>query len=482
MPRTPLMRRTLSRDVCLQLQDHSVQSFPAAEFFKADGRDPAVPAARLAGQFVHQNRTLFERLQIKARHEYDGKAVQLVLESGATAGAVPLLSPMTGRFDFGLVVQPRFPWPGIGPMLARMGWRIAPTPLRLPMLRRTERKVPAWVISVMVLTRLDALLKQLDRRFEHVRALTHAPKGSVDWSAYATGSLPSARFLEVPCRFPDLRDDRSLKGAIRFTLEAQIRSLSSQREHGAFVHQLIEKADSMLQNVRSVPPLRPQEGQMQAWLRTPLRSEAYIEGLQAIDWTMDERGLAGLSDLEGIPWLMPMDAFFEAWVEVVMQRVSTRVGGELRVGRLQQTVAAVHWEPPYTGSQRSLRPDLVLNGRDFTLIVDAKYKRHFEELSSSRWNHLDDWLREGHRADLLQALAYGSLSEAPLTICVLAYPCRQETWESLKRRGMVIHQATLPTRSRRLLLWLTAVPMHDAVEDLAQPIAEELRRHLREAA
>ena len=33
-------------------------------------------------------------------------------------------------------------------------------------------------------------------------------------------------------------------------------------------------------------------------------------GLQAIEWTADERGLAGVSDLEGIPWTMPMNEFF----------------------------------------------------------------------------------------------------------------------------------------------------------------------------
>ena len=32
-----------------------------------------------------------------------------------------------------------------------------------------------------------------------------------------------------------------------------------------------------------------------------------MEGMQAIDWTVEERGLAGLSDLEGIPWTMPME-------------------------------------------------------------------------------------------------------------------------------------------------------------------------------
>jgi len=63
---------------------------------------------------------------------------------------------------------------------------------------------------------------------------------------------------------------------------------------------------------------------VQGWLRRPLGSDALMEGLQAIDWSVEERGLAGLSDMEGLPWTMPMDQFFEAWVETFASSSSCR--------------------------------------------------------------------------------------------------------------------------------------------------------------
>jgi hypothetical protein len=93
------------------------------------------------------------------RRDYDGRQVLLHIDSGSAVGAVPLVSPISGRRDFGLVVQPRFPWKGIGPMLAEMGWLISPTPLRLPLLKRSERRVPPWVLSFMILARLKAAAK-----------------------------------------------------------------------------------------------------------------------------------------------------------------------------------------------------------------------------------------------------------------------------------------------------------------------------------
>jgi hypothetical protein len=95
-------------------------------------------------------------------------------------------------------------------MLAEMGWLISPTPLRLPLLKRSERRVPPWVLSFMVLARLKALLERLERRFELATEILSAPKGSIDWTQYATRQLPPGNFLSVPCTFPDLRDDRQL--------------------------------------------------------------------------------------------------------------------------------------------------------------------------------------------------------------------------------------------------------------------------------
>lgn len=474
--RYPLLRVEPSRDLCLELQDYTTVTKSAAEFFGVRGAlDPASQAARLADQFISQNAAFLNLVKVTIRRDYDGRDVLLVIESGGTVGALPLFSPLSAKPDFGIVVQPRFPWSGIGPMLAEMGWLVSPSPLRLPLLKRSERRVPPWVLSFMVLARLKALLDRLERRFEIVSEARSAPKGNVNWTEYCTREMSRARFLSVPCSFADLRDDRELKSAIRFTLERQIRSLETQREQGSFVHRLISFAESLLLRVEAAASRRPAAGQIDAWMRRPLRNEVLIEGLQAIDWTVEERGLAGLSDLEGIPWTMPMERFFEAWVETLMRTVALRTGGSLRVARRRETVSPLSWEPPYVGSQRSLVPDLLFELDGITLIVDAKYKRHWEELQEKGWQEQEADLREQHRQDLLQVLAYANLATSISVICCLVYPCSLVTWQSLKERGRLFHQAELPNRGRRIQVWLTAVPMSAAVSQFAEPLATQIR-------
>jgi len=244
---SPIIAIKPANNVCLELEDYSQVTKSAVSLFNCkDSPDPAGQAARLTEQFITQNIPVFQLLEVTIHRDYDGRDLLLHIQSSSVIGAVPLFSPLTAKPDYGLVIQPRFPWAGIGPMLAEMGWLIVPTPLRLPLLKRSARNVPLWVLSFTVLARLKLLLDRLDRRFELTKETLPAPKGSINWTQYATHQLPRGSFLSVPCTFPDLRDDQHLKGVIRFTIEKQLRSLESQREQGAFIHRLISLAEGLL--------------------------------------------------------------------------------------------------------------------------------------------------------------------------------------------------------------------------------------------
>jgi 5-methylcytosine-specific restriction endonuclease McrBC regulatory subunit McrC len=209
-----------------------------------------------------------------------------------------------------------------------------------------------------------------------------------------------------------------------------------------------------------------------------MRANQFLEGLQAIEWTIEERGLAGVSDLEGIPWTMRMDHFFEAWVETVFRVIAKRTGARVKVGRKRETTQPISWDPPYLGSQKSLVPDIWLEWDSVTLIIDAKYKRHWEEMGYHRWSDIEEQVREEHRNDLLQVLAYANLAHTTRVIVCLAYPCSRENWVSLSERGRILHKAEISIGSRSLHLWLTAVPMATAVERIAEPLGRAVRSAL----
>ncbi len=464
---------------CFEIVDSSTARLPATFLLKSQSsRDPQSQAARLANHFIRQNQGILGNIGISTGLDYDGSTVDIVLKAGTKVGAIPLLSPTSGRPDYGVIIKPRFDWPGIGSMLNKMGWRVLPSPLQLPLLPRSDRKIPPWVLSTTVLFRIKELLDSLERRFEYTESELRAPRGSVNWSRYMTSCISAARFLDVPCRYPDLRDDREFKAAVHFTLRKQIASLESQRSAGAFVLHLINLCQSLLEQVRCYEPKQPSSTTINAWYRGPFRSGVFRDGLQAMEWTIDDRGLAGLGDWQGLPWVMSMEEFFEAWVETVAAALARRIGGVLRAGRKRETISPLVWDPSYAGSQKYLLPDLILDrlssqeSERETIIFDAKYKGHWEDLNFEQWGRLAEDLRERHRADLLQVLAYSTLSEAKKIVSCLVYPCTKQNWERMKKRGTLYHRASLNAGRRSVSLVLTAVPMESDMEEAVQALAQ----------
>ncbi len=457
---------------CFEAEDNSQLKLPAAFLIKgAMPRDPQSQSARLAQQFLRQNRGILRDFSVEGSVDYDGSSVNIKMRTGGQVGALPLLSPTSGRPDYGLVVKPRFGWQGIGPMLGAMGWKILPEPLPLPLLPRSDRKIPPWVLSSTILLRLQKLLEQLERRFEYTEADLSAPRGQVKWTEYASVKLPRADFLSVPCRFPDLRDDRELRAAIHFTLRKQLAGLQSQRTAGVVVLQLLKLCQELLEKVRDVPPIQPSPKTLRSWLRGNLGTAVFSDGIQALEWTIDDRGLAGPGDLQGLPWVLPMDLFFEAWAETVVRRLASRIGGVIKTGRQRETVTPLGWSPPYLGSQRYLLPDIILEREQETIIFDAKYKHHWEELSRVGWPGLPKELQERHRSDLLQVLAYSTISTSKRIVCCLVYPCRSQTWHSLLQRRRSFHKASVCAGTRQVDLILTAVPMGLNPEEIC-PVLE----------
>ncbi len=457
----------------LQLVDTSTRSFPASVLARTGAGDSG-REAHLAHLFIERNQKTLGQFKIDARVDFDGNRVYVVFQSGSTIGAFPLVSPLSGKPDVSLIVRPRFGWTGLGAALGSSGFKIIPQILPISLLPKTEREIPSWVLSAAVLPRLRAMIQRLTRKFEIVDDVRTAPSGTVDWATYATQMMPTMQFLRVPCRHPDLVSDRELQAAVHFTLQKQLSSLESQREAGFVVFELMQLCTTLLRAVDGVPPRQPSPRHMESWFRTPLAAATFYEGLDAIKWTTDETGLGGMTDWRGLPWAMSMEQFYEAWVETIFERFTRRFGGLLKVGRRRETITPIAWEQAYLGSQKFLLPDLVIEQEDRVIYVDAKYKDHWEELRQHRWMDLEAEIRERHREDLLQVLAYSSLSDKKSTTACLAYPCTGDTWSSLKDRGLLSHRGAIYAGRRKIELVLVAVPMGKRPEELVEHMGAAL--------
>jgi hypothetical protein len=452
------------------VRDSERTDIPAVDWLGGVGADAAASAERRAEALLAANAGVLRALQVEADVARVGGEPVVRVTAGTRVGAVPLLSPVSGRLDFGLVVRPRFDWDEVGQLLHATGMRSLPEVLPFPTLPHSERSVPSWVVASMVLARLEALLRLQTRRFRRRDEELTAPRGTVDWGRYVTEGLARARPMRVPCSFPDLDDDVRLRGAIHWTALRQREGLLAQRTVAPVARALLDRCDHILALVRGAPPVRPDRGVRVAWEAEPLRSRLFREGVEAMGWTADERGLAGLSETAGLAWRLQMETCFEALVEAAAERAAPRLGGRVESGRTTRTRASLEWEPRGSGSLRALIPDVRLRTAEHHVIFDAKYKPHAEQIARQGWEGVPEALRERHRADVHQVLAYASLEAAPRTTACLVYPTSPEGWTSLVERSRETMRATIRSDGRVVELVLLAVCLDGDADALARRV------------
>lgn len=422
---------------------------------------------RAFDSFRRLNEAALHALGVTLRFESTVRGPVVHAYPGELVGAIPLRSGASGHVVGGYVVAPRFGWTGIGSVLSHAGWRAAPQILDVPLVPGSGREVPPWVLAGPVVARLEALLASLTRGFDFAEQSRGTPRGTILWPRYVRHSLSSGRWHQVPCRFPDLSTDPVLKGAIRWTLQRVLEELVRVGGTDLVATRLRGDATRLLDLLYGVAPIYPRQEILHRVLGQDQAAEQSVRaGLQAIGWVRDERGLGGGRQADGVAWALPLDALWEHHVVAhVQSRVRTE-GGTLFSGDRGQTTVPLRWSSPVHRSLSSLVPDVVVQRQKSVWIVDAKYKAHMAELDDAGWRRMGAELKERHRADIHQVLAYAALFDKPEVTATLAYPLRPDIWRSLRHQGLDRSSADLYDGSRHLRVELWGLPFAGAMDPI----------------
>jgi len=441
--------------------------------FGVGGRDRSWNAH--AENFIAANRPQLSAIGVEPQLVAGRGNIHLVLRPGGVVGAVPLHAPDTRKVSGGVVVRPRFGWDGIGALLDQVGWAAQPQILEMPLVPGSAREVPPWVLAGPVLTRLTNLLKELRRGFRMEEAVRQTPRGQILWQSYVNSQAIRGAFHRIPCRFPDLGPDVLLRSYLRWGIETVQRSLAPFSVVDTIARRLSDRAHELLVDLKDTPARTPDAHSLRLLMgETSLPTEILIRGLQALGWVLDERGLAGHSETDGLAWALPMYVLFERWVEHILRGWAREFGGEVHAGRVNETSVPFQWSRPGHGSLTTLIPDFLVRRERQLFVVDAKYKGHFEELDETRWHAVAQEMHEEHRHDVHQILAYAALFDADEITSVLVYPMHASTWRRLAAIGQTIKYARISSGQRRLGLALVGIPLSVAEESPTHSVTRSL--------
>ena len=341
-----------------------------------------------------------------------------------------------------------------------IGWSATPQLLKYPLVPSSAREIPPWVLAGPMIYRFSALLKELTRGFRIQEEVRQTPRGQSLWQRYSNQQMARGMLHQLPCRFPELGPDQLLRAYLRWGIERIHQALATYASVDVIAGHLLEIAQQLLQELSDTPAKTPNHRTLEQLTRgTGISSSILRDGLEALGWMVDERGLAGAAELDGLAWRLPMYELFERWVECVVRRWSREFGGFLTTARVGDAHFPLQWERPGTGSLSALAPDMVVQSGETVFVFDAKYKGHFEELDDLRWRELGESLQAEHRHDLHQIMAYASLFDTPRVVALLVYPMFLKTWEALAPLGQTIIRASFPSRSRQIEVGLIGIPL-----------------------
>jgi hypothetical protein len=417
---------------------------------RIQAEDVGAAGDRWIEPFLDANRPALKRLDLEVRVAAAERGPCVELVPAARLGAVPLVAPATRRVAAGLLIEPRFGWTSVGAVLAETGFQVEPNVGGGGLVPGSAREVPPWVVAGPTIRRLQALLRRLRRDFSLVQEVRAAPRGTVDWNHYATRSVARAALSEFSCTFPDLRRDPWLVGTVMWTLQ-RLREALAGSAHQVPARTLLTQIDGLMVELGAGHGRRPDPGALRQ-RHERLDAESFEAlALEAVGWVADERGLGGSRSLDGLAWDLAGSLLWEHWVAAWARAFGRPLGFGVRgPGETERRLA---WTTPLQSISR-LVPDVVLVRPDRALCLDAKFKPHLLRLAQQGWWQMAETLRDAHRADVHQALAYASLLDAPRVDTVLVYPLPPDADLS-----HFVASATLAAGGRTVRLHLLGLPM-----------------------
>jgi hypothetical protein len=257
-----------------------------------------------------------------------------------------------------------------------------------------------------------------------------------------------------------LGTDIRLRQIIRWTIERLRIDLSTTGGSDPICLFLTGLCQKLLEGVDDVIPRRPQLGEIEHFLGSDIMAaKALKEGLQAISWIVDERGLGGGRSSDGLAWAMSLDSLWERYVEGLARDEAKFTGGRVTVGRLGETTIPLPWDKSRQRSLGHLIPDIVVHRADGVEVIDAKYKSHFADLDVSGWHAFTEEVKAGVRADIHQVLAYTSVFDDSFSVtATLTYPVTSQLFEELSVQQRDVVTASIPIGRKVKRLRLRAIP------------------------
>lgn len=411
---------------------------------------------RVIGQylqkFIDYNSKEFKFLGVQPYIIGSDQNTALAFRSSGFIGAIPLRASDTGKQIGDFVVMPRFNrrdrFEDYIEILNLLGTEISPEVIdSLPLASGKNFRPPLYLEAVKFIAALEKLTIRPWRKFDNIEKVSSHPTGQINWTKYINNGYKVENRLKFPVRANILSEFHSEYSEIRYVFDICKAELLSANTPQRIKNTLRSKLSFLEERLYLHKPKVTNSVTIQF-------SDSHIVK------TCKEQAnrILKFSLVDSTAWRVDFSDVFEKFIQHIFKEVAKETGGRLYTNFKFQSRTSKH----YSWELKHIEPDAIFQKENVLVFIDAKYK-------SNLYNKFDqsEALKEDHRHDLHQIMAYSSFSKANIKFGFLCYPSDQIELKSIQYKNS-INDAT------NTILILGVPLTKDSINETKRLLANEL--------
>lgn len=358
----------------------------------------------------------------------------LTLEPSNKIGLIPLRNPYGGHVYGSIVVKPKIGWIKISEILDSIDWKLKPTFLNNEEPLMSQGVLPRWIKAFDTLKAIEKSLQMNFRGIKYIEEVKTQPAGKINWFQYSMENIPKGKWNKFNSEYVshsmDIDVHRQFKGVIE-----QIKKDLLKPFVPYSIRQKTFPTLKLLDGILEIVKLEiPNINKIKKLKIPSFYRHSYDEAiLKVLEYLSQTKFSIDSSEYSGLPWSIEMDKLFEYWIEFWCHRFSRFKGANFYSDIKGSSKIKFLPIGDWNGLQ-NLKPDIIIEKGDLSLIIDAKYKKH---LMYIHLNKIKNHVIEDHRRDIHQILAYTSSSHKKNKRAILIYP--QILKNSIKEEAKMIN-------------------------------------------
>ncbi|MEO5789635.1 hypothetical protein [Gelidibacter sp.] len=366
---------------------------------------------RVIGQylqkFIDYNSEQFKFLGVRPYIIGSDQSTALTFHSSSFIGSIPLRASDTGKQIGDFVVMPRFTgrdrFEDYIEILNLLGTEISPEVIdSLPLASGKNFRPPLYLEAVKFIASLEKLTIRPWRKFDNVEKISNQPTGQLNWTKYINSEYKVENRLKFPARTNVLSEFHSEYAEIRNVFDICKSELLSANTPQRIKNTLRNRLNFLDERLYHHKP-KVTNKIVVRFSDSPSVKACKEQANKILNFNL----------VDSTAWRVDFSDVFEKFIQHIFKETAKEIGGRLYSNFKFRSKTSKH----YSWELKHIEPDAIFHKENFMVFIDAKYK-------SNLYNKFDqsEVLKEYHRHDLHQIMAYSSFSKSDFKYGFLCYP------------------------------------------------------------